>query len=150
MSLNPYEAIGAAGLVPHPIAAQFLTLAADTAWRLVRARAVLAAAALLGFLALLLFTHLHATQAFSGTTVPVALALGVETFAGRGDLQVVGVRVADHVSEQSGGKRGQHLAARTAAQPACQGIEALGVHHALLWTVRDRKRRCFGIGGWRY
>jgi hypothetical protein len=76
----------------------------------------------------------------------MALALGVETLAGRGDL--IGAQAVENMTEQTGGERGQHLAAG-AAQETRQGIEILGVHHALLWTVRGRKRRCFGIAGWR-
>jgi hypothetical protein len=142
LSSDQEKAIGAALAV-----AQFLALAADTTGRLGRAGAILAAAPLPGFLALLLFTHLDAAQTGVGATVPMALALGVETLAGSSDL--IGVRAVENMTEQTGGERGHHLAAGTATQAASQGIEALGVHHALLWTVRGRKRRCFGIGGWR-
>jgi len=147
MSLNPYEAIGAAGLAPHPIPAQFLTVAADAARRLLRARAAFAAAAFFRFLALLLFAQLHAAQTFVGATIPVTLALGVESLAGSGGL--IGARAIENAAEQTDGERGQHLAARRAAQPARQGIEAVGIHHALLWIVRDQNCRCVGINGWR-
>ncbi len=139
------KAISAAKVGPHFIGAIRLALAANATRRLRRARAALAAAALAAFLAFLALADLHAAQTIASAAVGVALAPGVGAFAGGGGL--FGVRGEDDAAAEAGGERGQRLAAGAAPPAARQGIEALRVHHALLWTVRDRVRRCLGIGG---